>query len=475
MLDERPFRPQSFAASAANGRIRRDTSEIRVDTEAERWKSEYRAVVEEQEAQARTWADMRRLLQDMLRSILNTCTGWSAEIDEEIEVLRIQVERATSPDQLDALQHTVARIATTLSERQHAARASDVSPADDDLDTALLAIESQFRERLASEPLLAASVSHHYDETATASASTGLDALASALIDAFRELSAQKAEAERFVGEVTATLASLEQWTADGASHVDLQRLAHEGLHADVDREVDTLRSSVEGANNLDDLKQHVRERFSAIAKRLKEFRDHEDEKLQAFERRNTALDTELAELRIRTESLREQLQQQEQLLLLDTLTRVHSRFAYERRIDEEIAAAMRSGKSLCYSLWDIDHFKRINDQYGHQAGDEVLARIANYLSRYTRTNDFVARIGGEEFVILFPDTRIEDATMIADKVRLLVGTAKINAADNEIAVTISCGLSCLLPGDDAERLYRRADEQLYAAKKAGRNRCMAA
>ncbi len=446
-----------------------------LDTEAERWKAEYCSVVETRDAQTRQWAAMRELLQDMLRAILNACIGWSPEIDEEIEVLRIQVERATAPEQLEALRQAASRVSRALVAAQRAAR-SDTAPVDRrDVAADLEAIQARFVERLEAEPLLAACVGDALGNAPDHEVGTGLDALAGALVDTFRELSAQKAEAERFVNEVTTTLASLEQWAADGASRVDAQRLAHEDLHADVDREVSSLQTKVDGASNLDELKQHMRERFTAIATRIRAFRDREDEKLVEVERQNAALNNELAELKVRTEALNEQLQQQQQLLLLDTLTQVHSRFAYERRLDEEIAAAMRSGKSLCYSLWDIDYFKRINDRHGHQAGDVVLRRVADCLSRYTRTNDFVARIGGEEFVVLFPDTRIDDATMIAEKLRMLISAADVTNDDDDITVTISCGLSALQPGDDAERLYRRADEALYAAKDAGRNRCIAA
>lgn len=446
-----------------------------MDIEAERWKSEYRSLVAEQEAQTRQWQAMRRLLQDMLRSILNACVGWSGEIDEEIEVLRIQVERATTAEQLEALQKSATRVSGALLASQRAARGDDAAGDDHGLAAALDAIQRRFVERLAAEPLLEACVDDALGNAAPGTEGEGLDALAGALVATFRELSAQKAEAERFVGEVTTTLASLERWAADGASRVDEQRLAHQDLHADVDREVSSLQTKVEGARNLDELKEHMRERFAAIAARIRAFRDREDEKLLDVERQNAALNSELAELKARTEALNEQLHEQQRLLLLDTLTQVHSRFAYERRLDEEIAVGMRSGKPLCYSLWDIDHFKRINDEHGHQAGDEVLARVAGYLSRYTRSNDFVARIGGEEFVVLFPDTRIEDAAMIAEKLRALIAAAEITVDGVEIAVTISCGLSTLEAGDGAERLYRRADEALYAAKDAGRNRCIAA
>lgn len=446
-----------------------------MDKEAERWKAEYRSVVEEQEAQTRQWAAMRRLLQDMLRAILNACVGWSPEIDEEIEVLRIRVEQASSVEPLEELQRAVARVSGALIAKRRAAHGEDAQTGERDLVADLEAIKRRFMDRLAAEPLLAACVNDALDNRRVDTGDDDLDAVAAALIDTFRELSAQKAEAERFVNEVTTTLASLERWAEEGASRVDEQRLAHEDLHADVDREVSTLQTQVEGASSLDDLKQHMRDRFAAIATRIRAFRDKEDEKLLAVEQQNAALNDELAELKVRTETLHQQLHQQQQLLLLDTLTQVHSRFAYERRLDEEIAVSMRSGKPLCYALWDIDYFKRINDDHGHQVGDEVLSRVASYLSRYTRSNDFVARIGGEEFVVLFPDTSIDDATMIAEKLRALIAAAEFTVDGIEIGVTISCGLSALRQGDGAEQLYRRADEALYAAKDGGRNRCIAA
>ena len=106
-----------------------------------------------------------------------------------------------------------------------------------------------------------------------------------------------------------------------------------------------------------------------------------------------------------------------------------------------------------------------------------VLRRsgVRSRLSRYTRSNDFVARIGGEKFVVLLPDTCIEDATRFAEKLRALIASAEFEVDGVEIAVTISCGLSPLKPRNGAEQLYRRADEALYAAKDAGRNRCIAA
>ncbi|MEM7806195.1 MAG: hypothetical protein AAF545_14900, partial [Pseudomonadota bacterium] len=213
-----------------------------MDTEAERWKAEYRSLLEEQETQTQQWSAMRTLLQDMLRAVLNACVGWSDEIDEEIEVLRIQVEQADTPAQLESLQQAAGRLSTALRGQRREPQAGAQSR---DLGAELDDIQRHFLARLAAEPLLSACVTDGMCETSQASAANGLDALADALIAAFRELSAQKAEAERFVSEVTVTLASLERWAADGASRVDAQRVANQGLQADVDREVSTLQTQV--------------------------------------------------------------------------------------------------------------------------------------------------------------------------------------------------------------------------------------
>ncbi|MEL7297543.1 MAG: GGDEF domain-containing protein, partial [Pseudomonadota bacterium] len=108
-------------------------------------------------------------------------------------------------------------------------------------------------------------------------------------------------------------------------------------------------------------------------------------------------------------------------------------------------------------------------------AGDVLLAQVAGYLQRYTRSGDFVARLGGEEFVVLLPGTRIDDAMRIADKLRALIAAASFDYEGQSHAISLSCGIAAVAADDTADSLYKRADEALYAAKDAGRNRCIAA
>ena len=126
--------------------------------------------------------------------------------------------------------------------------------------------------------------------------------------------------------------------------------------------------------------------------------------------------------------------------------------------------------------LIDIDNFKLYNDRYGHQAGDECLKKVARVLDdNLNRSHDFIARYGGEEFICILPNTNIEDAKVICEKLRVEIENLKISHEDSKTSnvVTISIGISCTIPNENIEMndLIRKADNALYLSKKAGRNK----
>jgi diguanylate cyclase (GGDEF)-like protein len=163
-------------------------------------------------------------------------------------------------------------------------------------------------------------------------------------------------------------------------------------------------------------------------------------------------------------------------LSLTDVLTGLPNRRAFEDAFTRALSGAKRSGQSLSLLIIDADHFKRFNDRYGHQVGDEVLQGLARRLSASVhRPHDLVCRVGGEEFAILLPDTDQAGALRIAEKVHaevstLAIGSARIGAG----AVTVSIGLASGVPDGAATSvltdLYRLADAALYEAKEGGRN-----
>ncbi len=165
-------------------------------------------------------------------------------------------------------------------------------------------------------------------------------------------------------------------------------------------------------------------------------------------------------------------LQESNVRLLQDTLTGIPNRLAYEEWLQQEYHRWIRFGNPLTFLIWDIDHFKQINDQYGHATGDLVLRNIASQLAGQIRSTDFVARFGGEEFVMLLPGADMEAALQLANQIR--TGIAEFDNGEMNIPVTISCGLTGFQPGDSPQSVFDRADRALYQAKQKGRNRCTA-
>ena len=158
-----------------------------------------------------------------------------------------------------------------------------------------------------------------------------------------------------------------------------------------------------------------------------------------------------------------------EELSLTDSLTRVANRRAFDVRVDDAFEHARRYDRPLSLVLVDIDHFKSINDTHGHDAGDRVLRRVADVLGDGSRHSDFVARIGGEEFAVLLPETPLFEAMQFGEKLRCNIAIAAMTTGP----VTISLGIANMPHSRVASssELFRAADQALYRAKANGRNR----
>lgn len=180
----------------------------------------------------------------------------------------------------------------------------------------------------------------------------------------------------------------------------------------------------------------------------------------------------QVAELSKERERLNSLLQEKSLCLRQDPLTGVSNRLAYEEQLQQEFYRWQRFGNPLAFVIWDIDHFKQINDTYGHAMGDEVLRNIALQLNRHLRATDFVARYGGEEFAMLLPGADAKAALKLADQIRLNIAKTGFNSGEVRIPVTISCGVASFKPGDSPQSMFNRADRALYQAKNAGRNCC---
>ncbi len=159
-----------------------------------------------------------------------------------------------------------------------------------------------------------------------------------------------------------------------------------------------------------------------------------------------------------------------------DGLTRLHNRRSFDERLRQELVRSRRYGNDLSLMMIDLDHFKEVNDQYGHAAGDAALTQVAGLLAESMRASDFAARYGGEEFAVLLPHTGRDDALHLAERLRQAIETRQLAVGERSFSITASIGVSsldgrALSPSDD---LLLRADKALYAAKGNGRNAVMA-
>ena len=171
-------------------------------------------------------------------------------------------------------------------------------------------------------------------------------------------------------------------------------------------------------------------------------------------------------------EATQRQLVQQKHKALTDSLTGLLISAAYNAQVSNEFQLWQRYQRPLTMAVCDIDKFKRINDEFGHQAGDRVIKVLARGLRKRLREVDFIARYGGEEFVILLPQTGLEQAHDVLDEIRAEIAKTPFRFKDNPLGHYFDWGAQ-FQEGDTVEKVFARADKLLYTAKEQGRNRCL--
>jgi diguanylate cyclase (GGDEF)-like protein/PAS domain S-box-containing protein len=207
-------------------------------------------------------------------------------------------------------------------------------------------------------------------------------------------------------------------------------------------------------------------DRSQILSGRLLVFRDITERKQVEKRLRyvNDRLQGQLIAIGLLQSKLREQA-------IRDPLTNLFNRRYLEETLDRELSRANRENYPFCVIMIDLDHFKRVNDTYGHEAGDLVLQAIANALSEHSRRGDFACRYGGEEFVVAMPNMSLEAACERAENLRQSLTMLRVSYEDYSISVTISVGIACYPEnGPTREAILRAADQAMYAAKQAGRD-----
>ncbi|MNP32855.1 Response regulator PleD [compost metagenome] len=164
-------------------------------------------------------------------------------------------------------------------------------------------------------------------------------------------------------------------------------------------------------------------------------------------------------------------MEEQRQKALIDPLTGLPNRAAWSEQVEREMLDWQDKGGHLAMAILDLDHFKRINDNYGHLAGDKVLKIVAEQLRKRLRARDFIARFGGEEFVVLLPQTSPAAAAQVTEVLRAAIEACPFHFKGERVVITTSIGLSAFRTGERGDQVLKRADAALYRAKGQGRNR----
>lgn len=230
-------------------------------------------------------------------------------------------------------------------------------------------------------------------------------------------------------------------------------------------------------ANNMKDGSLHVRahagnayDEIRTLSQTFNRMADAIQERERALREQAEGLERTVNE---RTADLQEQARILEEMAITDPLTRAYNRRQFYKLAEIEIKRAAETGLPLSVIVMDADHFKRINDNYGHQAGDQALIALTEICQQLIRCTDIFARYGGEEFVILMPNADMRDAKQIAERIRQKIEAHEINAENKKIRFTISLGVSTFTSEQQLafDSLLTQADRALYVSKKAGRNR----
>jgi diguanylate cyclase len=256
---------------------------------------------------------------------------------------------------------------------------------------------------------------------------------------------------------------------------------AHEGYSESVEsartfnqelrEQVSGLQASVQDAVDLPTLKQSLEARLDGLLSTVSEHQKHRDGHEEEVAQRLQSLTQKVADMEQEAQSFRDHLEEQRQKALIDPLTGLPNRAGWSERLELEMARWKRYGGELLLAVLDIDHFKRINDGYGHLAGDKVLKIIAGELAKRLRKTDFIARFGGEEFVLLIPSTPMEGGHQLLQTLLDGVEQCPFHFRGERVTITLSAGLTAFTGEEGSDTVFERADQALYRAKSGGRNR----
>lgn len=237
-------------------------------------------------------------------------------------------------------------------------------------------------------------------------------------------------------------------------------------------QDIQTFAGDLDSANSLTSLQHSVKSHLETVFEQLDSYKLEREEQQRDYESELQVLHEQVKALESEAVRAQTEIEAQQKRCERDSLTELPNREAYERRLGIELERSRRYERKFCLVVADVDHFKMINDRYGHLAGDKVLKVLAKTIRQRIRRADFIARYGGEEFVIILPETDAEQAVTVMSDICSQIRGCPFHFKSEPLKITVSFGIAEVSASDDHETLFARADKAMYQAKDQGRDRC---
>ncbi|WP_299182470.1 GGDEF domain-containing protein [uncultured Neptuniibacter sp.] len=275
---------------------------------------------------------------------------------------------------------------------------------------------------------------------------------------------------EKYLLELSSRLTEVQTFVADSREEQQELGQNQRDLDQQVRQDVKKLHHTVKNTHDIGDLKKAVSLQLSGLVRAMDDFKKKEEEREQRVQGRYENLIQKVELMEQETQKVKAHMEEERLRARTDPLTGLPNRAAYDEHMLQEYERWSRYSTTFSVVVGDLDFFKKINDTYGHLAGDKVLRLVAKVITKNIRVTDFAARFGGEEFIIILPSTSASEAAQAMDKLRASLESSPFNFHGKPVGITMSFGVTEIKEGDSLDDIFTRADEALYQAKENGRN-----
>jgi diguanylate cyclase len=445
------------------------------------WESKYHEAVERLSREEAQWRTAESLLRQLVGCLGRAAHGAHDQVDPHIERLSGALQGPMDAMTLEPLVNGLSEAMNNLGARPrgtHAERSIPITrPPRTEHGSSVQSALSRLVDRIIVLPRLADRANDLRHDVADAGDLVTLASCGDRLADLINEqrlgLQREIDALQAVLRHVTGRLDELSQHMSRELADQSTGEANGQALDASVAHEMRLLSEAALEYDDVHDLRERVNSCLETIAQCFSEFRDREGSRLTAYRDRAEKMRQRIEQLETERSTLQRSLEREHELAQTDTMIGMPNRLAYEKRIEAAFESWQTTTRPLSIAAIDIDHFKSINDTYGHTAGDAVLRIIGQALVKHVRPCDFVARYGGEEFIVLFDGADEVESMQVCERLRGKIQHLAFHASRQPVRVTASIGLAQFQPGDTPQTVFDRADLALYTAKNGGRNRCV--